>query len=111
MKAYSFMGRTLAMPKYQNPPFGSIGKLQVTCQTHNRPFPPNYCMNALHIIAFQVLAFSDKIAVILYFKNDALSYYCSAKGCQQDYSLRVTIIHPDSINDIDIKTLLMIGKP
>jgi hypothetical protein len=38
----SFMGRTITMPRCQNPPFGATGKLQVAGHTHNRPNQPYF---------------------------------------------------------------------
>jgi hypothetical protein len=46
--------------------------------------------------------------------NDVLegfTYNTSAKGCFMDCSLRVEMTQPDSMNDIDIETFWVIGKP
>jgi len=44
-------GRT--MQKCQNPPFGSIGKLNRSCQSHNRPISLHYYINGSHIKTFK----------------------------------------------------------
>jgi len=47
-------------------------------------------------------------SVTLNFTYD--TYYTSAKGCLTDCSLRVEKVHPDSIDDLYIKTFPMVGK-
>jgi hypothetical protein len=59
---YKFTGGSMTMPKYQKPPFGSIGKCHKACQTLQSADHPDFSRDRNIINTFQVIGFSGKIA-------------------------------------------------